>query len=77
MNNYNQVKDAALALFSMAGFVSHINDEQEYHQALKLMEELIEDYDLYKPLIEVLSVSIERWEDQSEEFADFNARILN
>ena len=75
MNNYNQVKDAALALFSMAGFVSHINDEQEYHQALELMEELIEDYDLYKPLIEVLSVSIERWEDQSEEFTDFNARI--
>jgi len=58
MNNYNQVKDAALALFSMAGFVSHINDEQEYHQALELMEELMEDYDLYKPLIEILSVSV-------------------
>ena len=77
MNNFNQVKDTALALFSMAGFVSHIANEEEYDQALALMEELIEDYDLYKPLIEVLSVSIERWEDGSDEFVDFNARIDN
>lgn len=41
------------------------------------MEELVEDYDLHKPLIEVLSVSIERWEDESEEFSDFNAQIEN
>ena len=77
MNNFNQVKDIALALFSMAGFVSHIANEEEYDQALALMEELIEDYDLYKPLIEVLSVSIERCEDGSDEFVDFNARIDN
>lgn len=77
MNNFSQVKNTALELFSMAGFVSHIKDENEYHQALELMEELIEEYDLYKPLIEVLSVSIERWENDAEEFADFNARLIN
>lgn len=77
MNNFNQVKSTAQELFSMASFVSHIANESEYHQALELMEELIEEYDLYKPLIEVLSVSIERWEDNSEEFVDFNARIAN
>jgi HTH-type transcriptional regulator/antitoxin HigA len=59
----------------MAGFVGHISNEDEYHQALALMEELIEEYDLYKTLIEVLSVSIERWEDESEEFAEFNAKV--
>lgn len=75
MNDFDQVKDTALALFSMASFVSHIANEEEYHQALALMGELIEEYDLYKPLIEVLSVSIEHWEDNTEEFADFNARI--
>ncbi|WP_022951360.1 helix-turn-helix domain-containing protein [Leucothrix mucor] len=75
MKNFNQVKHTALELFSMAGFVGHISNEDEYHQALALMEELIEEYDLYKPLIEVLSVSIERWEDESEEFVEFNANI--
>ena len=77
MNKFNQVKHAALELFSMAGFITHITNEAEYHQALELMEELIEEYNLYKPLIEVLSISIERWEEKSEEFADFNSRINN
>jgi len=75
MKNFNQVKHTALELFSMAGFVGHISNEDEYHQALALMEELIEEYDVYKTLIEVLSVSIERWEDESEEFAEFNAKV--
>lgn len=75
MTDFNQVKHTALELFSMAGFVSHIGSDEEYQQALALMEELIEEYDLYKPLIEVLSVSIERWEDAADEFAEFNARV--
>ena len=41
---------------STAGFVGYLSNEKEYYQALALMEELIEDYDLYKPLIEMLSV---------------------
>ena len=77
MSNFNQLKNTALELFSMAGFVSHIKDEAEYHQALELMDELIEEYEMYKPLIEVLSVSIERWEDEADEFADFNERLAN
>ena len=75
MKNFNQVKHTALELFSMAGFVGHISNEDDSPPALALMEELIEAYDLYKPLIEVLSVSIERWEDESEEFDEFNANI--
>lgn len=39
------------------------------------MDQLVDDYDTNKPLIEVLSVSIERWEDQAEEFSDFNAAV--
>ena len=61
MSNFEQVKSSALEFFKMAGFVSHISNEEEYHQALELMEELIEEYDTYLPLIEVLSASIERW----------------
>ncbi len=69
------IKDKARDLFLEAGFISHINSEEEYGQALALMGELIEDYDNQRSLIEVLSVSIARWEDTSQEFVEFNQRI--
>ncbi|USE34123.1 type II toxin-antitoxin system HigA family antitoxin [Endozoicomonas sp. SCSIO W0465] len=72
---YVNLKEKAVALFSEARFISRIHNEAEYEQALELMDELIEDYDRYLPLIEVLSVAIEKWEDESEEFSEFNRRI--
>ncbi|WP_257281121.1 type II toxin-antitoxin system HigA family antitoxin [Endozoicomonas sp. ISHI1] len=72
---YTNLKQKAVDFFSEAGFVSRIHSEEEYEQALELMEELIEDYDKYLPLIEVLSISIEKWEDESEGFSDFNKRV--
>lgn len=72
--NFALVKDKAKSLFAEAGFIGHIRDENDYAQALALMDELIESYDEYLPLIEVLSTSIARWEDGSEEFVEFNTR---
>ena len=72
---YANLKQKAVDFFSEASFVSRIHNEAEYEQALELMDELIEDYDKYLPLIEVLSASIEKWEDESEQFSDFNKRI--
>ena len=73
--NFTTVKEKALDFFSEASFISHIYNENEYAQALALMEELIEDYDQYHFLIDILATSIERWEDESPEFSAFNARI--
>lgn len=75
MKNFTEVKSTALALFSMASFVGQITTNAEYLEALELMDELIEEYDLYRPLIEVLSHSISVWEEQAEEFAEFNAAV--
>ncbi len=72
---YTNLKQKAVDFFSEAGFVSRIHNEKEYEQALELMEELIEDYDTYLPLIEVLSISIDKWEEESDDLSDFNARI--
>ena len=72
--NFALVKDKAKSLFAEAGFISHIRDEDDYAQALTLMDELIESYDEYRPLIEVLSSSIERWEESADEFVEFNTR---
>ncbi len=75
MENFDTIKAKAADLFAIAGFVSRITSEAEYEQALALMDELVEDYDNQLPLIEMLSVAIERWEEESESFAAFNRRI--
>lgn len=69
------IKEKASALFHEAGFISHINNQDEYEQALALMDELVHDYDSQRPLIEILAVAIERWENSAPEFADFNLQV--
>ena len=72
MNN-ELIKEHASALFSSAGFIAHIVTDADYQSALELMDDLIEDYELHRSLIVVLSESIERWEDTADEFTQFNA----
>ena len=73
--NFVTLKQKAIDCFSEAVFISRIHNEAEYEQALALMDELVEDYDKYLPLIEALSASIEKWEDQAAYFSQFNRRI--
>ncbi|AXS82907.1 MULTISPECIES: type II toxin-antitoxin system HigA family antitoxin [Marinobacter] len=56
-------------------YVAHIETQDDYERALELMDQLVDDYDANKLLIEILAVSIERWEDQAAEFSDFNAAV--
>lgn len=56
-------------------FIAHIETQGDYQQALELMDQLVDDYDANKLLIEILAASIERWEDQAPEFSDFNAAV--
>lgn len=52
-----------------------ISCREEYLQALSLMDQLVDDYDTNRLLIERLSIAIERWEVQAEEFAEFNRAV--
>lgn len=56
-------------------FLAHIDTQADYQHAMALMDELMDDYDTNKALIEILAASIERWEDQADEFSEFNAAI--
>ncbi len=56
------IKEKARELFDEAAFISHISNDNDYQQALALKDELIEDYDSQRALIEVLPASIEQWE---------------
>lgn len=66
--NFAVVKNTAVDLFFEASFVHHIENNADDELTLELMGELIEDYDTYVPLIDILSKSIESWEDHAEEF---------
>jgi len=72
---FEQIKLKADALFSEANFITDIKTNKEYQNALALMDDLIQDYDKQRPLIEILSNSIERWENTTDEFSEFNQRI--
>ena len=49
---FKAIKKKADALFKEAGYIAHINNKAEYELALALMDNLIEDYDNNKCLIE-------------------------
>ncbi len=72
---FEVIKSKARELFLEASFISHINTQDDYELALALMDDLVEDYENQKPLIEILAVSIEQWESSAPEFEDFNRRI--
>lgn len=73
--NFNAIKSKAVDFFNEAKFISHIESDEDYSDALKLMDEIIDNYETYRPLIDVLSLSIERWENEAEYFSEFNQRI--
>ena len=73
---YAALKNTAKRLSDQASFLVEIANEDEYEQALVLMDELIDDYDNQRVLIELLSKSIERWEESSQSFSDFNTCLL-
>ena len=75
--SFSTIKARARSLFNEAVFLTHIHNNEEYEQALAFMDDLIEDYDTYEPLIAMLAASIERWENQAIEFAEFNQHIAD
>lgn len=74
---FAMIKEKAHSLFEEASFIAHIKNNNDYKNALALMDELIEDYENNKPLIEILSNSIEQWENEDASFKQFNKAIQN
>ena len=72
---YSALKKTAQRLCDQASFLVEITSGTEYDEALALMDELIDDYDNQIVLIELLSKSIERWEESAPEFSEFNVQI--
>lgn len=70
-----KIQKKANALFEEAHFIAEIKNKKDYTEALNIMDELVEDYDANRLLIEILSITIEKWENSAREFKDFNKSI--
>lgn len=71
------MKDSELEFLKNSDFTTRIRNDSEYQEAIKLMEELIEDYERNRRLIDLLSVSIDYWENESEAFSEFNDAVAS
>lgn len=55
--------------------ITHINTQNDYKRALKLIDELVDNYEANRHLIELLAISIGCWEDKVDEFTAFNKAV--
>lgn len=74
--NYAEAIKAANALTEVLPFLSVNPTKEDYQDALDLVEYLIE-HDPDNPLIDMLTAKIDRYENASPEFAEFNARVAS
>ncbi|HIE5388399.1 TPA: helix-turn-helix domain-containing protein [Enterobacter cancerogenus] len=74
--NYAETIKAANALTKLLPFLSVNPTKEDYHDALDLVEYLIE-HDPDNPLIDLLTAKIDRYENASPEFVEFNARVAS
>ncbi|PVZ64468.1 hypothetical protein [Pelagibaculum spongiae] len=72
--DFSDVKNRAILLFAQTEFIW---SEQQYDMALELMDQLINEYDLNRPLIDILSNAIEKYENQATEFVEFNRSVAD
>lgn len=76
MTTHAEIKEQANALFKSARYLHEISTDAEYRDALAFIEELMdEDNDENDGLIDLLSSTIERWENEAPEFDDFNRKV--
>lgn len=73
--NLQRIEQGLNRIAAEASFILKINNKSEHEQALALMEQLIEDYDKHESLIDLLCISIEKYENTAEEFTVFNKSL--
>ncbi len=74
--NYAQAIKAANDLANALPFLGVRPSRKDYEDALALMEYLIE-HQPDSPLIDMLTAKIDKYENESPEFAEFNARTAS
>jgi len=58
-------------------YIAKINNQDDYERAIALMDSLVDDYENNTQLVELLANSIERWENEADEFTGFNTAVAD
>ena len=74
--NFSAAIKAANDLTRELPFLGSSPSRQDYADAMGLVEYLIE-HDPDSPLVEMLTAKIDKYENESPEFAEFNARVAS
>jgi len=66
---------AANQLNQIMPWASGISSPEQYQELIATMEVLVEDYDAHQPVIDLMFPVIERYEEETEPFSEFNQAI--
>ncbi|MDX3774528.1 helix-turn-helix domain-containing protein [Chromatiaceae bacterium AAb-1] len=75
MLNVQAMKSLSNQIVQVMPWVRGITSDEQYHELITLMDELVEDYDANQVLIDMLFPVIEEYEETAERFKAFNQRI--
>jgi hypothetical protein len=70
--NLQRIEQGLSSMVAEASFIFRIENPTDHEKALDLMDQLIEDYAKHEPLIDLLCISIEKYENSAHQFLIFN-----
>ncbi|MGU8172825.1 hypothetical protein ACLXAY_24225, partial [Escherichia coli] len=71
------ILQAGEKLTAVAPFLAGIQNEEQYTQALELVDHLLLLNDPENPLLDLVCAKITAWEESAPEFAEFNAMAVH
>ncbi|HAV1574514.1 TPA: transcriptional regulator [Vibrio parahaemolyticus] len=73
--NIQALKTLSNEIHTAMPWLQGIRDHEQYLELMELMDTLVEDYEENHVLIDLLFPVLERYEEESEHFQEFNAHI--
>ncbi|EKQ3596321.1 helix-turn-helix domain-containing protein [Vibrio parahaemolyticus] len=73
--NIARMKEFSNQMVEVMPWINGISTSEEYNELLKLMDELVEDYEDNHVLIDLLFPIIEKYESEADEFQEFNKAV--
>ncbi|MBE3902425.1 helix-turn-helix domain-containing protein [Vibrio parahaemolyticus] len=73
--NIARMKEFSNQMVEVMPWINGISTSEEYNELIKLMDELVEDYEDNHVLIDLLFPIIEKYESEADEFQEFNKAV--
>ncbi|MCG9702434.1 helix-turn-helix domain-containing protein [Vibrio natriegens] len=73
--NIARMKEFSNQMVEVMPWINGISTSEEYNELIKLMDELVEDFEDNHVLIDLLFPIIEKYESEADEFQEFNKAV--